>query len=85
MAETFLIKEGYPEDRVKRIVNIIISHSGLYRRKHGDSDIIEAKILYDADRFGWAQSSEGFERYFQMFYLKETKKLLKKKCPELFK
>jgi len=63
----------------------MISHSGPHRRKLGEAKLIEGKIIYDSDKFYLAITKEGLERYYNRFYLDETRDLLKKSYPELFK
>jgi hypothetical protein len=56
----------------------MIAHSGPHRIKLGDTDIMEGKIIYDADKFHLAKIEDGFNKYYSRFYLNETRDLLKK-------
>lgn len=85
VAEKFLKEHHYPENRTKKVLQVMISHSGPHRRKLGETELIEGKIIYDSDKFYIAQTPGGFEKYYPRFYLKETKELFKKSCPLLFK
>lgn len=84
VAEKFLKKHNYPKNKIKKISQVMISHSGPHRRKLGESEMIEGKIIYDSDKFSLAKTREGFEKYFDRFYLDETRDLLKKTCPKFF-
>ncbi len=77
VAEKFLKEHNYSEDRIKTVLQVMISHSGPHRRKLGEADLIEGKIIYDSDKFYIAQTSEGFKKYYHCFYLDETKKLFR--------
>lgn len=85
VAEKFLQEHRYPQERIKKVLAVMISHSGPHRRKLGDTKLIEGKIIYDSDKFYIAQTPEGFEKYYPRFYLNETKELFKKLCPHLFR
>jgi len=85
VAEKFLKEQNYPEDKIKKVLQVMISHSGPHRRKLGEAKMIEGKIIYDSDKFHLAKTKEGFEKYYDRFYLDETRDLLKKSCPEFFK
>jgi len=85
VAEKFLKEQNYPEDKIKKVLQVMISHSGQHRRKLGEAKLIEGKIIYDSDKFRLAKTKEDFERYYGSLYLNETRDLLKKSCPELFK
>ena len=84
VAEKFLKEHNYPEDRIKKVLQVMISHSGPHRRKLGEAKMIEGKIIYDSDKFHLAETKNGFEKYFDRFYLDETRNLLKKSCSEFF-
>jgi len=75
--ENFLKRHNYPEERIKKITEVMIAHSGPHRRKLGDTSLIEGKIIYDSDKFHLAFTKEGYEKYYPRFYLPETKELLK--------
>ena len=83
-AEKFLREHDYPEEKIKKVLNVMISHSGPHRRKFGEAKTIEGKIIYDSDKFRLAKTKEGFEKYYDKLYLDETRDLLKKSCPEFF-
>jgi len=84
VAEKFLKENNYPEEKIKKVLQVMISHSGPHRRKFGEASIIEGKIIYDSDKFHLAKTKGGFEKYFNRFYLDETRNLLKKSYPEFF-
>jgi len=77
VAEKFLKEKNYPKDKINNVLKVMISHSGPHRRKFGDTNMIEGKIIYDADKFKIAKTKEGFEKYYSSFYLNETRDLLK--------
>lgn len=81
VAKKFLKEHNYPEDKIKKILQVMISHSGPHRRKLGEAKMIEGKIIYDSDKFHLAKTKEGFEKYFDKFYLDETRDVLKKIAP----
>ncbi len=80
VAKKFLEEHNYPEKKIKKVLQIIISHSGPHRKRLGEAKLIEGKIIYDSDKFYIAQTPEGFEKYYPRFYLEETKELFKKSC-----
>lgn len=84
VAKKFLSKKGYPKNRIEKVLRVMIAHSGPHRRKLGDTKLIEGKIIYDADKFKYAKTSEGFKKYYPRFYLNKTKELIKKIVPKLF-
>lgn len=84
VAKKFLNEQNYPEEKTKKVLQLIISHSSPHMRKLGDAKPIEGKILYDSDKFRLAKTKEGFGKYHNEFYLVETADLLKKTSPELF-
>jgi HD superfamily phosphodiesterase len=84
VAEKFLKEQNYPEDKIKKVLQVMISHSGPHRRKLGEAKMIDGKIIYDSDKFNLAKTKEGFKKYYDRFYLDETHDLLKKSCPEFF-
>ena len=84
VAEKFLNEQNYHEDKIKKVLQAMISHSGSHRRRLGEAKSIEGKIIYDSDKFNLAKTKKGFERYFDKLYLDETCELLKRSCPELF-
>ena len=75
MAEKFLTENNYDESKKILVVQAILDHSTPYRKKHGDSVILEGKILYDADKSFFMKNGENNE-YYNLLYLKETKKLI---------
>ncbi|MBT7902317.1 HD domain-containing protein [Candidatus Woesearchaeota archaeon] len=76
-AKKLLKKLKYPDNKIDKVIKTIFSHSGPHRRKFGDADFIEGKIIYDSDKFRCALSKEGFEKYKLRFYLPETLILIK--------
>lgn len=81
VAKKFLKKNKYPEDKIQKISKVIISHSGPHRRKLGEAKLIEGKIIYDADKFKLGKTKEGFYKYYNRYYLDETRELLKESHP----
>lgn len=75
-ARGFLKQQSYPKERINKIVEVILAHSGPHRRRDGDTNLIEGKIIYDADKFKIAKSSEGYKKYYPRFYLEETRKMV---------
>ncbi|MBU0707097.1 HD domain-containing protein [Patescibacteria group bacterium] len=84
-AEKFLHNKAYPKDKIKKVLDVMIAHSGPHRRKLGDTKLIEGKIIYDSDKYVRSHTLEGMQKYYPRFYLNETRELLKKTRPELFK
>ncbi len=78
IAKKFLKEHGYPRSKIRKVVQVMISHSGPHRRMFGESKSIEGKIIYDADKFRLAKTKEGFKKYYSQLYLDETRNLLKK-------
>lgn len=76
-AEKILQEYNYPQEKIKKVLAVMISHSGPHRRKLGDTKIIEGKIIYDADKFYIAQTPEGFKKYYHNFYLDKTRELFR--------
>ena len=50
VAKEFLEQHNYPEERIAKVVNIMRDHSTPHRKKFGDAQLIEGKIIYDADK-----------------------------------
>ena len=75
-AKKFLIENDYPEEKIKQIYQIMLDHRGKYRRANGESETIEGKIIYDADKFRLAVSDDAHEKYYPLLYLDETRKLV---------
>ena len=84
VARKFLSEHNYPKDRIDKILQVMLDHSGPHRRKFGEAKTIEGKIIYDSDKFHLAGTKQGFERYYPLFYLDETRELLRVKYPEVF-
>jgi len=59
VAETFLKEHQFPDDKIRKVLQVMLSHSGPHRRKSGEAQIIEGKIIYDADKFHLAKTKEG--------------------------
>jgi len=78
VAEKFLRKNNYPQEKIKKLKQIIFDHSTPHRKKLGDSKIIEGKILYDSDKSIFITTLERYRKYFHLLYLDETKRLVKK-------
>ena len=84
VAKKFFKEQDYPEDKTKKVLQVMISHSGPHRKKFGEAKSIEEKIIYDSDKLHLAKTKEGFEKYHDKFYLDETRDLLRESCPEFF-
>jgi HD superfamily phosphodiesterase len=54
VAEEFLKKNNYPNERIKKLKQIMLDHSTPYRKKFGESKIKEGKILYDAGKSSYS-------------------------------
>ncbi len=78
VAENFLRENGYPENKIKKVKEIIFSHTNHLRKKFGDAKLLEGKIIYDADKSVAITNLETYEKLFPLLYLDETKKLVKK-------
>ena len=78
VAQKFLRKNHYPEDRIKKVTEIMLNHSTPHRKKVGDAKLLEGKIIYDADKSIFITDKETYEKYYPKLYLKETKKLVQK-------
>jgi putative nucleotidyltransferase with HDIG domain len=78
IAKKFLKQNGYPKDRIEKVKQIILDHSTSYRKSHGEAELIEGKIIYDADKSVFITTKETYEKYFPLLYFKETRKLVKK-------
>ena len=76
VAENFLKKQNYLIERTNKVLEVMLCHSGPHRRKFGEAKSIEGKIIYDADKFNLAKTKEGFNRYYNKFYLNKTRELL---------
>ena len=77
VAKKFLRENNYPEKRIQYVLAVMIAHSGPHRKKLSETDLIEGKIIYDADKFKPASATkEGFAKYYPKLYLAEIKKLL---------
>jgi len=85
VAEKFLKEYNYPKNKIKKVLQVMISHSSPHRRKFGETKLIEGKITYDSDKFDLAKTKNGFKKYYDKFYLNETRDLFKKYFPVLFK
>lgn len=76
IAEEFLVKLKYPQEKIEKIVKVILSHSSKQRKKLGDTALIEGKIIYDADKFRLACSADASEKFYKKLYLAETRLLV---------
>lgn len=79
VAENFLNKNNYPEERIEKIKEIMLDHSTPHRKTRGDSKSIEGKIIYDSDKsigIDWS-NPELCSKYFPQLYLDETREMVK--------
>ncbi len=79
VANNFLEKIWYPRGRILQVLSVMQDHSWPHRKRNGEAKTIEWKIIYDADKFYSALTQDGYEKYFDQFYLKETKDLIQSK------
>jgi hypothetical protein len=77
-AEQTLKGLGYPEVRIKKVLKAMVSHSGPHRKRFGDTDMIEGKIMYDTDKFALSKTPEKRKKYYDRFYLDQTRNLMDK-------
>ncbi|EKE29001.1 MAG: hypothetical protein ACD_2C00251G0002 [uncultured bacterium (gcode 4)] len=73
MAIRFLKSEWYPEEKIALVTRAMLDHSWPHRRRDWNSKNMEWKILYDSDKFHLALNPSWYEKYFNQFYLPETK------------
>jgi len=78
LAEKFLKKNNYPNNKIAKVLQVMIAHSGPHIKKLGKTKLIEGKIIYDSDKFQLIKTKSDYEEYFNRFYLNETRNLLKK-------
>jgi len=78
VAEEFLKKNNYPKDRIEKVKEIMLNHSGPHRSKLGNATLLEGKIIYDADKSIFINTIELYEKYYPRLYLDVTKKMVKK-------
>ena len=76
VARRFLEINNFDESRIKRVVEVMLSHSSPHREKLGEAKTIEGKIIYDADKFIYAKLDGLLDNYYDRFYLDETRKLV---------
>jgi HD superfamily phosphodiesterase len=77
--ESFLKKQNYPIERIAKIKEIMLDHSGPHRRKLGEAKTIEGKIMYDADKSVCSSKDiKSYEKYYPTFYLDSTRRFVKK-------
>ena len=77
IAEEFLKENDYPNEKIKKIKEMMLNHSTPHRKKFGKAKLIEGKIIYDADKSIFIKNLETYNKYFPLLYLNETKKLVK--------
>lgn len=77
VAGAFLQENAYPEERIKKVQQIMLDHSSPHRKIFGDAKNIEGKIIYDADKSIFITTPELYERYFAKLYLDETRDMVK--------
>ncbi len=85
LAEKFLKKNNYPDDKINKVLQVMISHSGPHISKLGKTKLIEGKIIYDSDKFQLIKTRDDYREYFDRFYLNETRDLLKESYLKLSK
>jgi HD superfamily phosphodiesterase len=78
VAENFLKENGYPDERIEKVKEIMLNHSTPHRKKFGEAKLLEGKIIYDADKSIYITDSKTYERHFPKLYLEETRRLVKK-------
>ena len=78
VAERFLRDNGYPEERIEKVKEIMLNHSTPHRRRFGDAKLLEGKIIYDADKSLFITDSRTYKKYFPRLYLEESRRLVRK-------
>jgi len=76
LAKGFLQEQDYANEKINKVYQVILDHRGRYRRAEGEAETIEGRIIYDADKFRWAVSPEFYDKYYSLFYLDETRKMV---------
>lgn len=77
VAEIFLKKNNFPPARIRRVIEIMLDHSTPHRKKRGEANSIEGKIIYDADKSIFITTTDLYKKYYPLLYLEETKLLVK--------
>ena len=78
VAKEFLEKMKYPLDKINLVQKIMLDHSTPHRKKRGEAQTIEGKIIYDADKSIFIKTKETYEKYFSLFYLDKQKALMER-------
>ncbi len=79
VAEEFLTKQNYSKEKIAKLKEIMLNHSGSHRRKLGDAKLIEGKILYDADKAFYAtRTLVDYNKYKPTFYFSFTRNMVKR-------
>ncbi|MCX6767891.1 MAG: HD domain-containing protein [Candidatus Micrarchaeota archaeon] len=74
IAESFLMRNSYPEDRIGKVKSIMFSHTTHLREKFGEAELVEGKILYDADKINASSERD----YSKLLYFSKSRELLGK-------
>ena len=72
-----LDKQNYPADKTQKVCDVMMAHSGPHRRKLGNTNLIEGKIIFDAERITRMKTKELFDKYIKRLYLKEARNIAK--------
>ncbi len=75
----YLLDKWVDSADIKRITDVMLDHSGPHRRKNWEAKTIEWKIMYDSDKFHLALTPSWYDKYFNQFYLLETRELVQSK------
>jgi HD superfamily phosphodiesterase len=76
VARSFLSKNGFSEQKMHQIQEIMLDHSSPHRKVRGDSKTLEGKIIFDADKSIFITTPETYKKYFPLLYFPETRDLV---------
>ncbi len=71
------LKENHRSNlEIAKVLQIMLAHSTPHRKKFGDSDSLEGKIIYDADKSLLINDFVSYKKYRERLYLEETRNLV---------
>ena len=77
IAVSFLQKNNYPTDRIKKVKEIMLNHSTPHREKLGDAKLLEGKIIYDSDKsISMTKKDDFYNKHYPYLYLDETRSIV---------
>jgi HD superfamily phosphodiesterase len=76
VAKKFLETNQYPNDRLNKVIEIMLDHSRPHREVRGDASSIEGEVIFDADKSIFISTQESYDRYINLLYLPETKTIV---------